>query len=171
LDPAETGDSTAVVEEDAMALVRPIPPAPLSGRALSTLIGGVLLALTPAEGGAQTCGLTSCAIPQICFQGDGVLVSGVLCFHFEEAGGSVVASLDDTGGYPAGTNVHVEGCLESIDAGVCPLEGVDLHLSGNTIEALPPPPVPALASGARFFVAVLVAGLGATALCARRRRR
>jgi hypothetical protein len=72
------------------------------------------------------------------------------------SGFPVNAGLDNYGGFPAGTQVHIEGCAVP-GAGLCTLNWV---IRANTIEETQPPVVPDLGRSGRVLAVLLVLGIG-----------
>jgi hypothetical protein len=66
------------------------------------------------------------------------------------------AGLDNYGGLPAGTQVHIEGCAVA-GAGLCP---INWAIRDNTIEDLNAPAVPALGGSGRLIAILSVLGVG-----------
>ena len=102
--------------------------------------------LIAPEVGAQTCGTSVCTENEICVADDGVIAN---IEDLTECGlyfiGYFVgpAHLDNIGGFPVGTPVHIEGCA-SFYFGICPLL---LAIRDNTIELPEPSALTALGSG------------------------
>ena len=97
--------------------------------------------LIPPEVGAQTCGTSVCTESEACLVDNGVIAHVGLCIAFVGSFGG--ASLDNIGGFPVGTPVHIEGCA-SFYFGICPLL---LAVRDNTIELPEPSALTTLGSG------------------------
>jgi hypothetical protein len=124
---------------------------------LSALFAFILIA---PEVGAQSCGTSVCTGSETCLAGDGVIadaggVGGCGLYFMGSFGFPGDAALDDYGGFPAGTQVHVEGCAVAY-FGTCSLTW---SIRDNTIETLTPP-VPALGRSGRVLTVLLVLGIG-----------
>jgi hypothetical protein len=116
--------------------------------------------LIAPEVGAQSCGTSVCTGSETCLAGDGVIadgegVGGCGLYFMGSFGFPVNAGLDNYGGFPAGAQVHIEGCAES-GFGFCPISWI---VRDNTIESLTPE-VPALGLPGRVLAVLLVLGIG-----------
>jgi hypothetical protein len=125
-----------------------------------TLISFAFFTLIAPEVGAQSCGTSVCTGSETCLAGDGVIadgggIGGCGLYFMGSFGFPVNAGLDNYGGFPAGTGVHIEGCGEP-GAGFCPINWV---IRDNTIESLTPE-VPALGRPGRVLTVLLVLGIG-----------
>ncbi len=124
--------------------------------ALFSLAPFTFFILVAPEVGAQTCGTSVCTESEICLAGDGLIL---LCENGQYFGGSFAfpgnAGLDNYGGFPAGTRVHVEGCAVP-GMGICPIAW---SIRDNTIRSLTPA-VPALGHPGRVLAVLLVLGIG-----------
>jgi hypothetical protein len=102
--------------------------------------------LIAPEVGAQTCGTSVCTESEFCVADDGVIAN---IEDLTECGlyfiGYFVgpAGLENIGGFPVGTQVHIEGCADFL-FGFCP---VFLSIRDNTIELPEPDALTALGSG------------------------
>jgi hypothetical protein len=120
---------------------------------LSALFAFILVA---PEVGAQSCGTSVCTGSEICLAGPGIIADCGVGFYFTGSFGFPGnAGLDDYGGFPVGTPVHVEGCAEP-GFGLCPISWI---VRDNTIETLTPA-VPALGRSGRVLTVLLVLGIG-----------
>ena len=102
--------------------------------------------LIAPEVGAQTCGTSVCTESEICLADDGVIAN---IEELTECGlyfiGYFVgpAGLENIGGFPVGTQVHIEGCGDFY-FGFCPQY---FFIRDNTIELPEPNALTALGSG------------------------
>ncbi len=112
--------------------------------------------LIAPEVGAQTCGTSVCTESEIFLAGDGVIAT---CDFGQYFMGSfdfpVNAGIENDGGFPAGTPVHIEGCAVP-GAGLCPVSWI---IRDNTIESLVPN-VPALGRPGLVLVVLSMLGIG-----------
>ncbi len=112
--------------------------------------------------GAQTCGNSVCTESEICLAGDGVIVDGggvggcVRYFMGSTISFPVSADLDNYGGFPAETEVHIEGCAVSA-FGLCP---ISWSIRDNTIQETNPPAVPALGRSGQVLAVLFMLGIG-----------
>ena len=114
--------------------------------------------LIAPEVGAQTCGTSVCTESEFCLAGDGIIINDEIlaCRYFSGGLGSPgTALLDDDGGFPAGTPVHIEGCASPY-FGHCPITWA---IRDNTIESLVPN-VPALGRPGLVLVVLSMLGIG-----------
>jgi hypothetical protein len=116
--------------------------------------------LIAPEVGAQTCGTRVCTESEICLAGDGEIadgggVGGCGIYFMGSFGFPGNAGLDNYGGFPAGTRVHIEGCAVP-GAGLCPISWI---IRDNTIESLFPK-VPALGHPGRVLAVLSLLGIG-----------
>ena len=114
-----------------------------------------LFILIPPEVGAQTCGTSACTESEFCLAGDGVIAEVGLCIAFSGSFPIVNSSIENLGGFPVGTPVHIEGCGAPY-IGICPLTWA---IRDNTIESLVPN-VPALGRPGLVLVVLSVLGIG-----------
>ncbi len=111
--------------------------------------------LIAPEVGAQTCGTSVCTESESCLAGDGVIASAGICIYFDGSFPIGDASLENFGGFPVGTPVHIEGCAIPY-IGSCPLTWA---IRDNTIESLVPN-VPALGRLGGALVVLSLLGIG-----------
>ena len=111
--------------------------------------------LIAPEVGAQTCGTSVCTESEFCLAGDGVIAEVGLCIAFSGSLPIGNSSIENLGGFPVGTPVHIEVCAAPY-FGVCPLAWA---IRDNTIESLVPN-VPALGRPGLVLVVLSLLGIG-----------
>ena len=114
-----------------------------------------LFILIPPEVGAQTCGTRVCTESEGCLAGDGVIASAGFCIYFSGSFPIYDSSIENLGGFPVGTPVHIEGCATPY-LGICSLAWA---IRDNTIESLVPN-VPALGRPGIVLVVLSMLGIG-----------
>ena len=111
--------------------------------------------LVPISASAQTCGTSVCTESELCLVGDGVIAAVGLCIAFSGSFPIGDSSIDNLGGFPVGTPVHIEGCAAPY-FGTCPLTWA---IRDNTIESLVPN-VPALGRPGLVLIVLAMLGIG-----------
>ena len=128
---------------------------------LFTVISFTFFTIIAPDADAQTCGNSVCTEGELCLDGDGVIVDGGGiggCIRYFM--GSIPvgnAGLDDYGGFPAGAQVHIEGCGSIVGGALCP---ITWSIRDNTIESSWPPALPASGRLGQVLTLFFVFGIG-----------